>query len=146
MPPVLPLTWVPLVKTGRYRHMARRDAAVWERFIEKHGPAFEAVAYDVALGGVIPTDPGATDQQRRGFQYVTALKIDALVRRADYWLILEVRPEASASAVGAILTYRLVAQRERLTPLPIRGGLVCETLHPDIAWTLNALSLIAFVV
>lgn len=146
MPAVFPVEWEPLAKTGRYRHMARRDQAVWERWLDKHGAAFEAVAYDVALGGVIPTDPTATDAQRRGFQYATALKIDALLRRADYWLVVEVRPEASVSAVGAVLVYRLMVQRERLTPLPVRGAVVCETLHPDIAWALTALTLAAFVV
>ena len=114
--------------------------------LDRHGRQFDAVAYDGALGGGIPTDPAATDAQRVGFQYSTALKFDALLRRADYWLVLEVRPEASVSAVGAALVYRLMLQRERLTPLPVRGAVVCETLHPDIAWALNALTLAAFVV
>ena len=146
MPPVFPLEWEPLARTGRYRHMARRDAAVWERWLDKYGGGFEAVAYDVALGGILPTDPAATDAQRVGWQYATALKIDALVRTPAYWLVLEVRPESSVSAVGAALVYRLMLQRERLTALPVRAGLVCETLHPDIAWALTALTLAAFVV
>lgn len=146
MPPVFPLEWEPPGKTGRYPHMARRDLEVWERWLEKFGGRYEAVAYDVALGGVIPTDPAATEAQRRGFQYATALKLDALLRTGEQLTVVEVRPEASVSALGAVLVYALLLRRERVATRPVRMLVVCETLHPDIAWAAGALTIGADVV
>lgn len=146
MPPVYPISWEPLRKTGHYRHMARRDAAVWERWLDRFAADFEAVAYDVSMGGVIPTDPAATDAQRRGFQYSTALKIDAVLLGPDGWTILEVRPEPSVSVLGSTLGYKLVAEREKLTDLPIGMGTVCEGIHPDIVYILDQFGVRVWVV
>lgn len=146
MPAVLPLTWLPLVATGHYRHMARRDIAVWERFLAIHGKEYRAVAYDVALGGVTPTDPTATEREKLGFLYSTALKIDALLDDGTSWWAIEVRPEAAAGSIGSALTYALMAKREQLSPKPIRPMIVCEYLHPDIAWTAAALNIRVVVV
>ena len=52
MPAVYEPLWYPAAYRGRYPHMAKRDAAVWEQFIALYGERYEAYAYDVALGGI----------------------------------------------------------------------------------------------
>lgn len=139
MPAVFPIQWGPLVKSGRYPHMARRDAPVWERFLDKHGRDFEAVAYDVAVGGVLPATPGISDQEARGWRYSTALRADAVLRRGEVWTAIEVRPETSVSAVGAALCYLLVFQREFPEQPFIEAGVVTEFLTPDMQFCLDNL-------
>jgi hypothetical protein len=130
--PVYPLLFEPIVKTGRYHHMARRDFVVWERWIDAHRSEYARVAYDVALGGVISALPGTTPEQQRGFQYVTALKIDALLDRGDGLTIVEVRPEASVSAIGAALCYEIMLLRDLPEARVEARLIVCEFASVDI--------------
>jgi hypothetical protein len=141
-----PVAIEPLTKSGHYRHMAKRDAAVWERFLDKHGGFYAAVAYDVALGGVqLQTqddDPGLTDAWR----YATALKVDAMLFTPTHVVIAEVRPYATVSAFGAALGYTLLAQREQLTTLPIQPAIICEAIQPDVRWLCSELAVLIFEV
>lgn len=146
MPPVYPLEIRPFVKGGRYTHMAKRDAAVWERFLDKFAGAYQGVAYDVALGGTVLPEGGATDDERRGWQYSTALKIDAVIVGADHALITEVRPWATLSPLGAALGYTLVARREQLLDVPMAPAIICEGAHVDVKWIAQQLGITIFEV
>jgi hypothetical protein len=129
-PPVI----VPPTVRGNYRHMAKRDAAVWEKFLQKHAAGFYGFSYDVALGGVtLPLgneDPAAL----LAWRYSTALKIDAIGWQQAAALIIEVKPEAHVSAYGAALAYTIIAQRDKLTEIPVFPAIVCEGIQPDVEW------------
>lgn len=132
MPTVYPIEWVPPAVTGYYKHLMRRDVAVWERWLAKHGPEFFAVAYDVAIGGSTPTDPEISEADRLGWQYTTALKIDVLLLDVDQVWCVEVKPGASISALGAAVGYPLLLARDEPDLVVAGGGIVCEHLPPDI--------------
>jgi hypothetical protein len=119
--------------------MAKRDAAVWQRFLTRKGGDFLAVTYDVALGGVAAA--AADDALAAGWQYSTALKVDAVLWEARGAWLVEVRPWVQAGALGNVLCYLLVAQRERFTTLPMRPMIVCEGIQPDVAWVAKELSI-----
>lgn len=140
MPPVLPLTVEPIARTGFYKHMAKRDAAVWGRFLEQFGAAFLGVAYDVALGGIAPGPEIPLEADRRMWQYSTALKVDAVLFGVESVVLIEVRPYATVSALGAALCYTLVAEREQLSDLPLQAGIVCEALQLDVEWACRRLN------
>ena len=78
--PVYPIVWTKPILYGYYPGMAKRDAELWERWLKQAHPNILHVSYNVALGGVIPEVPDATDAQLKGWQYSTAAKIDALVK------------------------------------------------------------------
>lgn len=133
MPPVYPITWYPPIKLGRYPHMARRDAPVWEKWLSEHtGDAIQC-AYDIALGGRILNIPGATLEEVLGWQYLTALRIDVTIDHGDRWEIIEVRPDATVSALGAALCYLRTAERLQLTDLPMSAAILCQNIQPDVA-------------
>lgn len=146
MPTVLPLAIEPIAKTGRYTHMAKRDLAVWERFLDQVGAAFLGVAYDVAVGGVVPGPEVPNEADRRMWQYSTALRIDAVLFAADLVHVVEVRPYATVSALGAALCYTLVLERERVTSLPLQAAIVCEGIQKDVAWVAERLNVIVWTV
>lgn len=146
MPAVYDPVWLPATFRGRYPHMAKRDAVVWEHFLAIHADRFEAFAYDVALGGVAIDLPGASDLDRRGFQYSTALRIDVVAREADRYWIIEVRPDVSVSAVGAALVYTMVAAREQAFPGELVPAIVCDFIQPDVKWAADALGIQVFPV
>ncbi len=143
---VYPIVWVPIALTGHYPHLMRRDVAVWERWIAKHATEFDAVAYDVAVGGTEPSDPELPDKDKRGWKYSTALKIDVLLREHGAVWPVEVKTSTSVSAIGAALSYQMVLAREEPNLLIGGGGIICETLQTDIEWIAQQLRLRTWVV
>lgn len=128
-----PIILPPRERTA-YPHMAKRDAAVWDRFLRAHGAAFYGFAYDVALGGVDLPDAEGDPASKLAWRYNTALKIDAVGFQEKAALIIEVRPDAHVSAYGAAVAYTLVAQRDHFTELPVFPAIVCESIQVDVEW------------
>jgi hypothetical protein len=145
-PAVYDPEWVPATFRGHYRHMAKRDGEVWERFLAIHAARFDAFAYDVALGGVIFGGMPMEDHEQKGWQYSTALKIDAIGREGDRYWIIEVRPEATVSALGAALTYAMVCQRDAVVPGELLPTVVCQYMQPDVQWACDTLGIQVFTV
>ena len=146
MPPVYPLTVFTPDELGHYPHMAKRDAEVWIPWIRTHGADYVGFSYDVALGGVILPEEMGDEKMRRAWQYNTALKIDAVGWQGNQAWVIEVRPDATTSALGAALSYTLVAKREKLTELPIIPAIVCRAIQPDVRWACAVLGIVVFQV
>jgi hypothetical protein len=146
VPTVYPIEWVPPVVTGRYRNMQRRDVAVWERWLRQHGPEWEMVAYDVAVGGVVPDLPDLSDAEIAGWKYTTSQKIDVLLRTGDDITVVEVKPVASLTAIGGAIGYPLALAREEPTWTIVQGAIICEHLPLDIEWLTKALGIRTWVV
>jgi hypothetical protein len=146
MPSVYPVHWVPTTFRGAFPHFAKRDAPVWDRFLELYADRWSAFAYDVALGGLALPSVGASEAERLGWQYSTALKVDACGLAADAVWLFEVRPEATVSALGAVLTYTLVAERDTVFAEPLLSAVVCESMQADVKWCCDRLGVRVFYV
>jgi len=144
MPSVYPVAWVPTSFRGDYPHFAKRDAPVWTRWLELYADRFDAFAYDVALGGAKVTEALGDAAGRQGWQYVTALKVDACALAASYVWIIEVRPEATVSALGSVICYGMVAERDKVFDMELVRAIVCEAIQPDVAWACEELGVQVF--
>jgi hypothetical protein len=134
VPTVYPMTFFAPEKQRNYPHMAKRDVALWERFLDAHGQRFISISYDVSMGGTRPEIPDEDPLTLLGFQYSSALKVDAIGWQTNQAWLIEVRPEATVSAYGSAVVYTLVARREEITQLPIVPTIVCEAIQPDVSW------------
>lgn len=143
-PAVYAPSWVPASFRGRYPHMAKRDAAVWESFIRIYADKYEAFAYDVAVGGITLEMPEMEEADRLGWQFSTALRIDAVGKEGDRYWIIEVRPDVSVSALGAALVYTMCAQRENVFPGELVPAIVCHFIQPDVQWACDQLGIQVF--
>lgn len=146
MPTVYKIAWEPLLPTASLKNLQRRDLAVWLRFLAQHAGDFDAVAYDVAVGGSWPEGQDLTDEARNGWRYTTALKIDALLREADGVWVVEVKTGAGTSALGAALAYRLLLEVDEPELTILGQGVVCEHLPRDIDYAAQALGVRTWVV
>jgi len=134
MPAVYPPEVLPASFRGHYPHMARRDVEVWGRFLDLFSTNFLGFAYDVAVGGYRLEGLELAEPELLGWQYNTALKVDAVgITTTQAWVI-EVRPEATVSALGAALTYALVLDREGVFELPLLPVICCQQIQPDVEW------------
>jgi hypothetical protein len=130
--PVYPPTWLPLVKNGYYPHLSKHDAAIWERFVDLYGGNWLDVAYDVALGGFVLAADLGTEAERLGWQYSTALKIDAVLRRSEDVWVCEVKPSAGVSAIGGALSYVTLAEDDPFDRRPLMPAIITDHASGDI--------------
>lgn len=139
MPAVYPPNVLPATFRGSYPHMARRDTEVWVRFLAAPPADFLGYAYDVAVGGWKLEGLELNAADALGWQYNTALKVDVVGLTATEAWVIEVRPEATVSALGAALTYAMVLNRETVFELPLRPVVCCEQIQPDVEWACGQL-------
>ncbi len=130
--PVYPLIWQGVERHGAYPHLAKHDAVIWERFLDQYAGNFTTLSYDVAFGGFLIDEQLEDDALRLGWQYSTALKVDVVAaRETDVWII-EVKPHAGVSAIGAALCYVAMAEADGFTPWPLIPAVVTDRASADI--------------
>lgn len=140
--PVFPWRPRPLALDGDYPHMTKHDVQVWERFLRQHAAAFEAVAYDVALGGILPPDRGADDPHALMWRYSTAVRVDAvLVARDSVWVV-EVKPRGSPSAIGQALCGATLWEADDPVGLDVVPAVVCATASADVRYCAEQLGVV----
>ena len=131
-----------MIQPGQSRHAqpARHAAAIVAAVTGAGRPA------GPVSGGADVSHIPAPEADRLGWQYSTALKIDACgLTDAEVW-VFEVRPEATVSALGSAVCYTMVAQRDAVFDRPLVSAIVCESMQPDVAWTCDQLDVRVFYV
>jgi len=95
----------PLVKLRKYPHLEPYDTAIWNAWLDTDPWPNALVAYDVHVGTVATVPNGTPDNYRRMVEYLSSLRIDAVILAPDMTLVIEIKPSASLSAVGQALGY-----------------------------------------
>ncbi len=113
-------------------HMSKRDVALWYRFLDAHGPEYQAFFYDTALGDGTDPGPDQADAYRFGFIRITRLRADAVGVRPVGWTIFEVRPAAGAGAFGAITTYLTLWKGDPPDGRPVDGILITDVMRDQV--------------
>lgn len=144
--PVYPVEFFPPALLGHYPHMARRDAVIWERYLKLEASSWLGFAYDVALGGVVVDDPLGSEAEKLGYQFSTAQRVDVVGDRGTEHWIIEVRSQARVGAIGAVMGYTLLAQREPWTHLPLIPVVITDNMSPDVRWVAEQFSVQVIVV
>lgn len=124
--PAFPLTW-----DGRPPHMAASDLPLWILARPQLQRGVTAWYYDAAVGEGNPPANITIDDLASAYWRLTRKRIDAVGRRADAWLIVEVRPNAGLGALGSLITYRSLWDRDPPDTLPTEAWLVSDRLEPD---------------
>lgn len=89
-----------------FKHLLPAERRIWEAFLEGHGSYFESFEYDVHVGEGIPPDPSWDEVYKKQIAATSRYRIDVVGRRGREVWIIEVKPEAGASSVGQLLTYK----------------------------------------
>lgn len=141
MSPVYPINIIPATFKGNYPHMSKLDRAVWEKFLTARAAEFTGFAYDVALGGRVVEGLPLDEPTALGWQYNTAVKIDAVAFKDSEAWVIEVKPEAHVSAFGAALAYTLLLEKDATLPQKLIPTIVCEAVQPDVEWVCAQLNI-----
>ena len=133
-------TWI---RTS-YPHMLADEARIWTKFLQTTELVFEKINYDVHLGqGMLPV-PGEPDFMKVLKLAVTRKRVDAIAETAeDIWLF-EVKPRIGMSALGQLVNYFELYQREYQPTKSVMLAAIGEREEPDIkpAFDLYAVNII----
>ncbi len=124
---------VPYGKLASYPHMKPADAVIWERFIEKYPDEYDEVIYDLNVGAGY-ADLGDHPQEVQGdYRILTQKKIDVVAFKDDYVDIIEIKPDASMSALGQAIGYVKLYLGYRDPKAEAYATVITDRLKPDMA-------------
>lgn len=115
-----------------YPHMKPADVAIWNRFLEKFPDEYDSVDYDVAVGTGRRYEGAADVAIVDGFEHLTRKKIDVVGYKEKSVHIIEVKPNAGASALGQAKSYELLYKRDIDQASPTLTRLVTDVIGLDV--------------
>lgn len=123
---------LPATKLARYPHMFPLDIAIWERFLDEKASEYEGFYYDWKVGtGSKPSD-SMTPAFQKMVRDLSRYRIDAIGIIPGGVEVMEVKPNASISAIGQIQSYVTLLQEEHPELGVIVGALVTDREMPDV--------------
>lgn len=131
MPTILGTKYLP-TWDGLPPHMSPEDYEIWKRYKPQIIKDAQAVYYDVGLGGQITVPPGTTPEMAAMWFRNTQKRIDVLLDYGIGWIIVELRFNASSSAIGRLLHYRDLWNADPPDKRPLLLRLVTNRDDPEI--------------
>lgn len=108
------------------------DIAIWERFIEANPSAFDEVAYNVAVGGGTEMNTVVNPESGGDINRLYQRKIDVIGKVKEGFVITEIKPRATTSAVGQVKGYKSLFIRDFKPSGIIDTLVITDELMPDI--------------
>jgi hypothetical protein len=112
--------------------MSPDDQRVWRRFLLLHPSKFEAFRYDVRVGSGQFAWDGPEANPPAEWLAIAAKRIDVVAQRHGTTCIIEVKPRASMSAIGQVLSYRDLYAAKEKPSTPLECWVVCEYRDEDL--------------
>lgn len=126
-------TRYPPEKLAKYPHMFPRDIVIWERFVEKLGRLYDSFSYDVKVGTGRPENSDWSENIKRMNYILSTFRIDAVSHKGSKTTLFEVKPDAGPSAIGQILCYGELYERDKTSPETAHLAIITNRATPDIA-------------
>lgn len=132
-------------KLRKYPHMFPEDIAIWERFLEDFASTYKGFDYDVKVGTGIPPHRYITPNYNHMTDILSKYRIDAVGYKDSLIEIIEVKPMASTTAIGQVVTYLELYKRDFNPSLPVKGVIVTDWYIEDIDDLTNRLGIDYYV-
>lgn len=135
----------PYEKRMKYPHMKPADVAIWERFIESNPNAYEKVLYDVHVGSAPDFDTVVGDSADSSDINLYLKKIDVVGLKGGTIDIIELKPNAGASALGQVLGYVILYKREFAPSAEPRPVVITDVMKNDMETMAKAMGVTVLV-
>ena len=116
----------------RFPHLLPNEEKIWERFLQIYGDQFQNYRYDVRVGRGVDPGPKYEWKWRQLAIMLTQKRIDVVAERDGEVWIFEVKPDAGLSAIGQVLSYRVLYKQHFREERPIRLAIVTTRVDDDI--------------
>lgn len=117
-----------------YPHMLQEDRRIWTEFLQSEVVEIKEVWYDVHVGKSVPLPLGSTDMEQRISDGLTRKRIDVVCHVGDCFWVVEVKPRASMTALGQVLTYTRLFMGEFAMVDEVVGVIVCNEIDEDLIY------------
>jgi len=126
--------------------MLKPDIPVWYRFLGLYGGNFVALHYDCSLGGPSLTKEEQADKYKVMWRKVLVKRADAIAELEDEVWIIEVSADPGLRAVGQLISYGTLWDRDPKIDLPARLVLVAQTIEEDLLDVAGSQRILCFIV
>lgn len=113
--------------------MSPADTEIWEKFIDTFPNRYTTVDYDFALGSTPLTPEQITSEADANMVRLWQKRIDVLAKSGDETHVIEVKPNAGASALGQVLSYCELYKGYVDPFAKVKPILITNSLKPDMA-------------
>lgn len=117
---------------SKYPHLNKYDAAIWNRFIVDYPDKFLRVDYDVVVGKTRKDATELKEEWQRNRDYLGKYKIDVVGYTENSIYIIEIKPKAAAKALGQIIMYDYLYQRDYKPQKQTIATIITDELMPDM--------------
>ena len=130
----------------KYPHMFPGDIEIWKRFLTEYPFHAEKYEYDVKVGDGVELEESWPENIRKMATELTQGRIDVVGFSRNEILIIEVKRDASFSALGQVLGYMFLYQYTYKPRALLIGEVVTDSLSRDSKRMLEAKGVRVFVV
>lgn len=130
----------------RYPHMMPDEIPVWERFLATQNPDWIRIDYDVKVGQGVELPPDMDPNFVDSCKYLSKKRIDAVLIYDNLDVLIEVKKCADWRAIGQLLGYPILYQRDRAPEKQIQIVLVTESFTLDTQYILEYVGFQYYVV
>jgi len=136
----------PLMWRGDPPHMLKPDIPIWYRFLAIYGGPFLKLYYDCALGGPTLTQADALDPLKKMWRGLLVKRADAIAELEDEVWIIEVSADPGLRAIGQLISYGHLWNRDPKIDKPVKLVLVSGTIEEDLADVVSSYGVLMFIV
>jgi len=116
----------------KYPHMLPAENEIWDKFLSQRSPPFIDIQYDVHVGDAPEPPANLPDYLKGMFESVYKHRIDVVAQDPDVIYVIEVKPRAGLSALGQVLAYKHLYERDYQPTKPVEMRIVCERKEMNI--------------
>ena len=115
---------------NKYPGMRANDEVIWDQFIQNHPDFFLHVWYNVPLGEPYPDETERSVAEATGMEEVSQWRIDVLGETHDAFVVIEIRPNADARAIGNAIAYSKLLEKEWAPSKPVVPMILTDEMSP----------------
>lgn len=115
-----------------YPGLLPREVLLLREWLKLHEQEYDRFDYNVRIGAGVDPGPGWPQEIRSMAIQNTQLRVDAVGWSGLQPTIIEVKDRAGASAVGQLVTYEAVWEKDQLSALPPKLLLITNRVQQNI--------------
>lgn len=115
-----------------HTHLSENERAIWKRFCEKFPDRFHTVYFDWEVGDPRPSLEKLSEFAEQHRQYLGRYKIDVVAESADFYVVIELKKEATTKALGEIWLYDDLFRAQEKPAKPVKNYVITDVEMPNI--------------
>jgi len=117
------------------------ESVVWDEFVFQFGSNYDRIGENVPVWLDPPEKTGVLKPSRRLLLYPPSYRVDAIAGRDGIVELIEVKETGNMTAIGQLLTYRMMFNRTYWGYEDLAMRLVCRRAPPPIRFACEKLGI-----